>query len=50
MSFWEDLSPAVKGYLGIAAVLIVLILAYRSCAQGGDDAAPAPRGYQGPAQ
>lgn len=46
MSFWEDLSPAVKGYLGIAAVLIVLGIAYQSCAGGDDDAPPAPRGYQ----
>jgi len=48
MSFWEDLSPAVKGYLGIAAVLIALTLAYRGCSGPDEDAPPPPRGYQGP--
>jgi len=48
MSFWEDLSPAVKGYLGVAAVLIEVLIAYQSCA-GSDVAKPtAPRGYQAP--
>lgn len=46
MSFWEDLSPAVKSYLGIAAVLVVLLIAYRSCSGPDADAPPAPRGYQ----
>jgi hypothetical protein len=47
MSFWEDLSPAVKGYLGIAAVLLVLVLAFRACTgQGGPDAPQTPRTQQ----
>jgi len=53
MSFWEDLSPSIKGYLGIAAALIVLLLVYRSCASGpsGGDAKPtSTRGYQGAPQ
>jgi hypothetical protein len=52
MSFWEDLSSATKGYLAIAAALIVLVVLYRSCSSGGGDDAPSPskRGYQGPAQ
>ena len=31
MSFWEDLSSATKGYIGIAVVLIVLAIAFRAC-------------------
>lgn len=49
MSFWEDLSPAVKGYLGIAVVLILLVLAYRSCSES-EDSAPPPRGYAAPSR
>jgi hypothetical protein len=31
MAFWEDLSPAVKRYAIVAAVLISGLLAFRSC-------------------
>ena len=48
MSFWEDLSPAVKGYIGVVAALIVLVIAYQSCSGSVVDKPPAPRGYQAP--
>jgi hypothetical protein len=31
MSFWEDLSPGVKRYAIIGALLLVSLLAFRSC-------------------
>lgn len=48
VSFWEDLSPAVKGYVSIALVLIVLLIAYKSCSEPDEQAAPMPRGYVAP--
>jgi hypothetical protein len=48
MSFWEDLAPSVKGYLVVAGVLIALVIGYRSCTGGDDNAPPPPRGYHPP--
>jgi hypothetical protein len=31
MSFWEDLSPGVKRYAIIGALLLVSLLAFRTC-------------------
>jgi hypothetical protein len=31
MSFWEDLSSTTKGYIAIAGVLIVVLIAFRAC-------------------
>ena len=31
MSFWEDLSPGVKRYAIIGALLLVSLIAFRSC-------------------
>jgi len=31
MSFWEDLSPAVKRYVIIGALALVGLLAFRTC-------------------
>jgi hypothetical protein len=46
MSFWEDMSPAVKRYLVIAAVAVVALLAARSCFGPESSAEPPPRGAQ----
>jgi hypothetical protein len=46
MSFWEDMSPAVKRYLVIAAVAVVGLLAARSCIGPESSADPPPRGVQ----
>ena len=35
MSFWDDLSPAVKRYAIVAAVLLAVILAFRACNRSG---------------
>jgi hypothetical protein len=40
MPSWEDLSPAVKRYAIVAAVLLAAILAFRSCTRSE----PAPSG------
>jgi hypothetical protein len=44
MSFWEELSPAVKRYLIIAALAIAGLLAARSCFGPESSANPPPRG------
>ena len=31
MSFWEDLSPGVKRYAILGALLLIGLLAFRSC-------------------
>jgi hypothetical protein len=35
MSFWEDLSSATKGYIAVAAVLMVLAIGFRACTGQG---------------
>jgi hypothetical protein len=48
MSFWEDLNPSVKRYAIIGAVLVLGLIAFRSCLgpeSGG--APPPPRGQTG---
>jgi hypothetical protein len=44
MSFWEEMSPGVKRYLIGAVVLVVALLAMRSCLGPNTDAEPPPRG------
>jgi hypothetical protein len=47
MSFWEDLSSTTKGYIAIAAVLMLLALAVRACTgQGVSDAPQRQRNEQ----
>jgi len=41
MPSWEDLSPAVKRYAIVAAVLLAAVLALRVCGGSGGSAAPA---------
>jgi hypothetical protein len=41
MSWWEDLSPAVKRYAIVAVVLLAVILAFRAC---GSESKKAPGG------
>ena len=43
MSFWEDMSPGVKRYLIIGAVLVVGLLAFRSCLTSEPSAAELPK-------
>jgi hypothetical protein len=44
MEFWEEMSPGVKRYLVIGAVLLVGLLTFRHCitapASGGSGPAP----------
>jgi len=44
MSFWEDLSPSVKRYLAIAVLLVVALIAMRSCFGPEAESEPPPRG------
>lgn len=46
MAFWEDMSPAVKRYLVIAAVVVVGLIAARSCIGPESGGSPPPRGAQ----
>lgn len=43
MSFWEDLSPGVKRYLIIGGLLLVGLLAFRSCVTSTPSAAELPK-------
>jgi hypothetical protein len=44
MSLWDDLSPLVKRYLIVAAVLIVGVIGLRTCMTPKDDGQLPPRG------
>jgi hypothetical protein len=44
MDFWQELSPAVKRYLILAAVLVVGLLVVRSCFGPETEVTPPPRG------
>jgi hypothetical protein len=44
MSFWDELSPGVKRYAIIAAVLLVALLAFRKCTSPSASGTPPPRG------
>jgi hypothetical protein len=45
MSFWEDLSPMVRRYIVIGALLVVGLLAFRTCLGGpASEADRPPRG------
>jgi hypothetical protein len=46
MSFWDDLSPSVKRYIVIGAVVLVGLIAMRSCFGPEADGEPPPRGAQ----
>jgi hypothetical protein len=46
MSFWEDLSPSVKRYLTIAVLVVVALIAVRSCFGPETESEPPPRGAQ----
>ena len=43
MSFWEDMSPGVKRYAIIGAVLLVGLLAFRSCVTSTPSQAELPK-------
>jgi hypothetical protein len=46
MSFWEDLDPRVKRYAGIAVLVLLALLAFRTCGGVERSGEPPPRGAQ----
>ena len=44
MEFWDDLSPAVKRYAIIGVLLLLGLMAFRSCIGPEAEGTPPPRG------
>jgi hypothetical protein len=47
MEFWEEMSPGVKRYIVIGAVLLIALLAFRKCVMSSGTSSTAPAAQRG---